>query len=214
MILKPFNQIHRVLLHQKKKFSKPKKNVRIKNFICSVWAAVFEKNCRLHVHCSYFVLSSNYRPSASHCQTVVFALTFSTHFVFDRLTIQTGNFHFAVSNLSRVSTKVQIGAGIYLIFILFFFWNVYYYFFYQLTKLVFFVVLSMSSKLQCLCVYLCCTIKTNVCVRRIFSFPLFSSSLLLSLGILESLECSWMLSCEFCFPFIYLIPFLFLYIEV
>lgn len=126
------------------------------------------------------MLSSNYRPSASHCQTVVFALTFSTHFVFDRLTIQTGNFHFAVSNLSRVSTKVQIGAGIYLIFILFFFFEMcIIIFFYQLTKLVFFVVLSMSSKLQCLCVYLCCTIKTNVCIRRIFSFPLFSSSPLL-----------------------------------
>lgn len=132
MILKPFNQIHRVyspFAPSKKKVFKTKKNIRIKNFIFSVWAAVFEKNCRLHVHCSYFLLSSNYRPSASHCQTVVFALTFSTHFVFDRLTIQTGNFHFAVSNLSRVSTKVQIGAGIYLIFILFFFWNVYYYFF-------------------------------------------------------------------------------------
>lgn len=124
MILKPFNQIHRVyspFAPSKKNVFKTKKNIRIKNFIFSVWAAVFEKNCRLHVHCSYFLLSSNYRPSASHCQTVVFALTFSTHFVFDRLTIQTGNFHFAVSNLSRVSTKVQIGAGIYLIFILFFF---------------------------------------------------------------------------------------------
>lgn len=95
------------LLHQKKSFQNEKK-VENKNFICSVQAAVFEKNVRLHVRCSYFVLSSNYRPSASHCQTVVFALTFSTHFVLDCLTIQTRNFHFAVSNLSRVSTRFKL----------------------------------------------------------------------------------------------------------